>query len=377
MIMISNCETDFQETHDERRVLVIDDEARVADGIRDMLLQWGYEAKSAHSGADAIRRLSDEEYQVVITDLIMGDIDGFEIMRPTGDHPHVEFIVMTGHASMESAIEAIHLNAFDYITKPVDPEVLRASLTRAFVKIDADKFREDMISMITHDIKIPLSSIIGYSSLIFDKQTGEFNPRAREFVQIINSNGAKILALIDNFLTSCKIEAGKLSIYPREVDINYIIDDVISVFMVEVERHQLHFDTDLHTKLPAIMGDENLLFRAVSNMLSNACKYTPRDGRVRLRTAVIEQDDSPLTISSVLIEVSNTGPGIPKEDLPTIFDKYRRSPIHGGIEGSGIGSYVLRYVVEAHRGRVLVQSEPDALTTFSVYLPACCVIRSE
>jgi signal transduction histidine kinase len=84
---------------------------------------------------------------------------------------------------------------------------------------------------------------------------------------------------------------------------------------------------------------------------------------------VLDSDASPIRCRTVLFEVSNTGPGIPEDDLDSIFDKYQRSRTHAGVEGSGIGSYVLRRVVEAHGGEVTVQSQPNELTTFSVYLP--------
>lgn len=366
---MSNREHKPVEPGQRRRILVADDEQRMADSVKTLLSNYGYEVDVAYSGREAIKKLLAENFDLVITDLRMADADGFEIMRSLEDRPELEFIVITGHASTESAIEAIHHEAFDYITKPFEIEVLRASVERAFAKIETNRFRDDMISMITHDIKVPLSSIINYSSLVFDKQTDALHPRAREFVQTINSNGTKILSLIDNFLTSCKIEAGKLSIYPREVNFNYILDDLTSVFQVEFERCQVQFRSDCSITLPTIMGDENLLFRALGNVLSNACKYTPRDGVITLQTAILDRDKSPLGVPSVLLEVTNTGPGIPPEDLPTIFDKYQRSRVHGGVEGSGIGSYVLRYVVEAHGGQVFVHSVPNDLTTFSIYLP--------
>lgn len=352
-----------------RRVLVVDDEQRMANSVKTLLSASGYEVDTAFNGNDGIERLREKEYPVVVTDLRMNDGDGFDVMNAMTNRPNSAFIIMTGYASTESAITALRQKAFDYFTKPFDFDVLRASVDRAFEKLEADRFRDDMMSMITHDIKIPLSSIIGYSSLIFDKNTGELNARAKEFVQTINSNGVKILALIDNFLTSCKIEAGKLTIFPRKVNINFIVEDLICVFQVDIERNQLQLETNLAPDLPFVKGDENLLFRAVSNVLSNACKFTPKDGRISLSTSVVSPEYSPLGAESVLIQVSNTGPGIHKEDLPEIFDKYRRSRAYEGIEGSGIGSYVLRYVVEAHGGKVVADSVPNSLTTFSVYLP--------
>jgi two-component system, sensor histidine kinase and response regulator len=352
-----------------RRVLVIDDEQRMANSIRSLLAGSGYVVDVAYGGREGLRKLSEEDYQVCITDLRMNDLDGFDVMRSIGNRRTIAFIVITGHASTESAIEALHHECFDYITKPFDYDVLRGSVQRAFEKVEAVRFRDDMISMITHDIKIPLSSIIGYGSLIFDKETGQLNPRAKEFVQAINSNGVKILSLIDNFLTSCKIEAGKLSLFPRDVNINYLIEDLLCLFHVDLERNQQALRTDLDANLPAVVGDETLLFRAVSNVISNACKFTPQHGEITLRTARCAACESPLEEDCVLIEVSNSGPGILPEDLPRIFEKYRRSRNHRGIEGSGIGSYVLRYIVEAHGGRVMLHSVPNSLTSFRIFLP--------
>ena len=365
--MASTCNTELG-SRTPRRVLVVDDEQRMATSIKLLLEESGYDVETAFSGAEAVLKLGVQDYPIVITDLRMGDMDGLDLIRSCEDRPGVGFIVITGHTSAENAIEALRLRAVDFISKPFEFEVLRTAVEKAFLKIDADRFREDMLSMITHDIKIPLSSILGYSSLVFTDD-GQLNARAHEFVQTIRSNGLKILNLIDNFLTSCKIDAGKLTVFFREVNLGYLIEDLTTMFHVELEKNQLSLQTDLASPLPTIPGDENLLFRALGNVLSNACKFTPEHGTIRLRTAVLASDESPLGVGSVLLEVSNTGLGIPADDIDTIFEKYRRSKTHHGVEGSGIGSYVLRCIVEAHGGCVTAASEANQLTTFSVYLP--------
>lgn len=353
-----------------RRVLVVDDEPRMASSIKTLLEGAGYDVETAGGGREALKLLAESDFQVVVTDIRMSDIDGLKLIASQGARTNTEFIIITGHPSTESAIEAVQLHAFDYIMKPFDFEVLKASVDRAAAKVERDRFRDDMISMITHDIKIPLSSIIGYSTLVFDKQSGALHPRAREFVQTIRANGIKLLALIDNFLTSFKIEAGRLTFFPREVSLNYVLEDLAMILQVELERNGLHLETRLQPDLPMVMGDENLIFRALSNVLSNATKYTPRGETITLETSALVLEQSPLDGPCVRVRVSNPGPGIPPEDLPHVFEKFRRSRAHRGIEGSGIGSYVLKYIVESHGGKVEVASTPNELTTFSVYLPS-------
>lgn len=347
----------------------MDDEKRMADSLRSLLMAVGYEVDVAYSGRQAIEKLREKDYPVVITDLRMEEVDGFDIIRSVGEGRLVAFIIITGHASTESAIEAVHHKAFDYLPKPFEFEQLRKSVERAFETIEAQRFREEMISMITHDIKIPLSSIIGYASLIFDKATGQLNPRAKEFVQVIHSNSLKILSLVDNFLTSCKIEGGKLAIYPRRVNINFIVEDLVCVLQTDVERKQLTLECELDPNVPEVLGDESLLFRAISNIMSNACKFTPVGGFIRVRTRWLSAGDSPLEKESVSVIVSNSGPGIPPDELPRIFEKYRRGQPHSGIEGTGLGLYIARYVVDSHCGTIRVESRPNELTTFEVIVP--------
>jgi len=361
----------------ERRLLVVDDEKRMLDSLASLLRACGYEVDTASSGREALARLAQYDYPVVITDLRMDDVDGFELMRSVGEGRRIAFIIITGHASTESAIQAVQHKAFDYLPKPFDFEDLRKAVERALATVEAQQFRDDLISMITHDIKVPLSSIVGYATLIFDKTTGELNPRAKDFVQTIHSNALKILSLVDNFLTSCKIEGGKLSLFPRPVNINFLVEDLLSVFQAEAERKQLQIETELAPELPPLTGDENLLFRAISNIISNAFKFTPAGGFIRIRTLLEPAEKSKLGCDCAVIEVSNSGPGIPAEDLPVIFEKYRRSAPQSAIEGSGLGLYIARYVVDAHHGSIEVSSTPNVLTTFTIRLPIEWISDSE
>jgi signal transduction histidine kinase len=149
-----------------------------------------------------------------------------------------------------------------------------------------------------------------------------------------------------------------------------IMKDLLDAFEFEFRRNDLSIEVGFHREDICVNGDESHLYRALSNVVSNACKYTPKGGRVAFAHDVVMGDYSPLGCESVLIRVANTGPGIAPEDLPSILDRYTRSRLAGSIEGSGLGSYVLRTIVEAHGGTVTVESTPDVLTTFSIYLPA-------
>jgi signal transduction histidine kinase len=341
----------------------------MARSLQKLLQAAGFDVDIRHSVAEGKEAARTGDWPVIITDLRMPDGSGHDIVAEVANRPNLAVIVITGHASTESAIQALHDHAFDYIRKPFEFEVLRATVEKAFARMDADRFRDDMVSMITHDVKIPLTSILGYSSLIFDKETGELHPRARDFVQTIHANGVKVLTLLDNFLTTCKIEAGRLQLICRPVLMTRILQDLVEAFEIEFRRQNLEVETGFAGEDREVMGDETLLYRALSNVVSNACKYANRGGRVAFAHDVIPAELSPLGVESVLVRAANTGPGIAPEDLPTILERYTRSRLSGTIEGTGLGSYVLKTVIEAHRGTVKVDSTPDVLTTFSIYIP--------
>jgi signal transduction histidine kinase len=355
---------------EEKKILVVDDEKRMADSLQELLSNYDYIVDVAYSGSEAVEKLKRDKFHIVITDIRMADIDGFDVMDYISAHtPNTLMIVITAHASTESAIEALHFKAFDYITKPFDFDSLRNTVEKAFVKIEADMLREEMISMITHDIKLPLTSIIGFSNLIYNRETGRVSPKVREYANSIYLNSQKLLSLLDNFLTSCNINAGRLTVCESEVNINFLLEDLLSIVELAIENRSIRLEKSVQEDLPPVTGDENLLFRALGNVLNNAVKYTPDEGTIKVRTGVVAPAESPLHTGSLKVVVINSGPGIPRNELLGIFDRYKRSQTIKGIEGSGLGLYVLKNIIEVHKGTVTVESILHSLTTFTIFLP--------
>lgn len=365
-----NTTTNIKSEAQEFDVLVIDDEVRMADSIKRLLGNWGYRVDVAYSGAEGIEKVKHFEYPLVFTDLRMADVDGFDVMKFIHDnYPSTLMIVITGHASTESAIEAVHYHAFDYITKPFDIDHLRQAVTRAFDFIEAKRQREEMLYMLTHDIKVPLSSILGYSSMIFDKDKGALRHDAKELADNIFLLSEKTVALIDNFLSMTKIARGALKPNVREIDIRFLLEDLAQILNLEAAKKNIAWHMDAPDNLPVIFADESLIYRAVGNLIINAIKYTERGGRIQIKVAFKPGAESPLGLDSIMIEFGNSGPGIEAAELPRLFEKYHRAKNVAGIQGSGIGLYVVKNVIDAHRGRVEVESRPEEWTAFRVYLP--------
>jgi signal transduction histidine kinase len=348
--------------------LVIDDEKRLADSVCQLLRREGYEAEAVHSGQEALDRFGEDEFDLVLTDLLMPDVDGMDVLREIRRRrPDTIAIIMTGHASTDSAIEALHHSAFDYIRKPFEIDDLLGSIHRACGHLDAEELREDMVSMISHDIKVPLTSILGYTSLIH--RSGKWHPRGAEFVRIIASNANKILALLDNYLTTCKIETGTLQLDRAPTDIAGVLDELRTTLAPELTKRRMTLAIEASGELPILLADENLLYRALANIANNAVKYSPTGSTIDVRVTAHDEEDSPLGTRSLCIDVENAGPGIPAHEIEQVFDRYQRAASSSGIEGSGIGLFVVKTVVEAHGGIVEVESVPNERTRFTAHLP--------
>lgn len=354
----------------ERTVLIIDDERRMADSLRDLLAPLGYRCQTAYGGREGLERLRRDHFHLVLTDLRMHDLDGLALLRFIGDNaPRTLTVILTAYASAESAIEAIHLGVFDYVRKPYDFDQLLQLIERAFARLEAEQLREDTAAMITHDLKIPLTSIIGFASMIYDRERREFHPRAREFAEGIQTNGQKILAMIDNYLTTCKIEAGTLQITPCTVDLRQLINDVVETASLTASRRGHGIELDIGDIPETLDMDEPLVYRAIGNLLHNAIKYGDNSRPIRLHARRLQAAESPLGVASVRIATTNAAALQSPNDLAGIFQRYKRTTGSSGIEGAGLGLYVVQAIVRAHGGEATAEILDGGLVRFAIDLP--------
>ncbi|MCX8036089.1 MAG: ATP-binding protein [Candidatus Sumerlaeia bacterium] len=355
----------------EKRLLIIDDERRMADSLQSLFEAEGYRADVAYGGVEGIEKIRVNDYHVIITDIRMGDRDGYDVMRFVRDNrPKALVIAITGYVSTESVIQAIRQSAFDYVPKPYEFDMLRGVVERAFVQIETRQMREDLISMITHDIKVPLGTIIGYAHLALESGSDNLPAQTREFLELISINSQRILSLVDNFLTTCRVEAGRLEILEMPVNLLEVIEDLRPISDLEARKR----DVELHVRIEpcetTVLGDANLLFRALGNLFHNAIKYAGHKGWVEIvmRNADLEREGQ--RVRCVLVEIANSGEGIAPEALPRIFERFERwGAARGSHEGAGLGLYVVRCIVESHHGFIDVESQPGERTVFRVYFP--------
>jgi len=241
-------------------------------------------------------------------------------------------------------------------------ESAKKEKTRAETAEQKERLKMDLVAALAHDMKSPLGSVMGYASLMTEQLAGRPEEKGRlEFLERIQENVQGIVNLLTEFLEASKAEAGKLEITRARVSINDLLQTVARHQQSDVRTKGLTLELNLDQQLPEVFGDGTQLDRVFRNLVGNAIKFTPIGGKITVSSS---PDDGYVRVS-----IQDTGRGISREDLPLLFSQFRRLKSSVGIEGTGLGLFIVKTLVEAHKGTVQAESGDGQGSTFIVRLP--------
>jgi PAS domain S-box-containing protein len=285
--------------------------------------------------------------------------------RPDGSTTVVSFSAAT-YTDNDGKVQGILASARD-VTDRKKFEQLQASLLERARELDQAK--TDFVSRISHELRSPLTSVLGYLELLGGGEPGPLTREQRRMLEVINRNGRRLLALIEDLLLLSRIEAGAVTITWEPVQLDQLVRSVHESFAPAIRQGQLTCRLDLEPGL-GMDGDSRQLERVVANLIANAVKFTPPGGTINI--AGRRDGDE------VVLEVSDTGIGIPEDEQPRLFTRFFRSTIatERETQGTGLGLFIVKHVAEAHGGNVAVASSPGTGSTFTVRLPAHAPRRS-
>jgi signal transduction histidine kinase len=368
-------------------VLVVDDEPNGFDVIEAHLYREGYNLSYVSSGIEALNRLDSIEPDVILLDVMMPQMDGIEVCRKIKSDPnwqHIPIIIVTALNSKEDLSRAFDAGADDFLSKPVSGIELRArvrSMLRIKHQYDAlqatMQLREDLSSMIVHDLRNPLTNIMASSSLLMIDSDLEKDDLKR--IELILSAARQLNSMIDNLLIMTKMESGKTVLNRVEVDLNNLIATALSEFSSVAASKNIQLNSQLSETSSRVSVDANLLRRVIDNLLSNALKFSHRNSTITLQVdypsdSVARQSSSVVTgashtvLKQAIIRVIDEGFGINEDQKQCIFDKYEVGKLMSGVSQIGLGLAFCKMVVEAHGGSIFVEDNQPHGSIFTVIL---------
>jgi two-component system sensor histidine kinase/response regulator len=355
-------------------ILIIDDEEALRDGCRQALEKSGYTVLTAGEGIEGIKIAQEKKPEIAFIDLKMPGMSGMEIIETLSkDVPDIVLIMITGYATIISAVEAIQKGAYDYLPKPFSPDQLRTVARRGLdhrnLKIETRRLREEkermeksFITFVSHEMRSPLVVIRQYIETLKAIAGDRFDKDVTDIIERCSKRIQGLEELIEHWLDLSRIENGTFAQKKETLKLSHVTDRVVEEMSPVCMAKGISLDTDVPDNLLDIVGDEESLVRVFTNIIGNATKYTPEGGTI---TMSARNDEHYVTVS-----ISDTGAGIPHDKLPFIFEPFFR--VRGKEErhkGSGLGLTFCKKIVESHGGEISASSKEGEGTTFIVKFP--------
>ncbi|MCJ7784113.1 MAG: hybrid sensor histidine kinase/response regulator, partial [Desulfobacterales bacterium] len=371
------------------RILVVDDEKPIRDFLFEALTQiGGFSVEMAENGEEALKKIEKENFDLVLTDMKMPKMDGLKLITEIAKFkPETLMVLLTGYGSIDSALEAMKRGASDYLTKPInlDEMMLRlrkvmeerqrfislkdyaAELERANQELrKIDEMKSEFVSVASHELRTPLSAIKNAVQLMLQGRTGEINENQAKFLSLAERNINRLTSILNSLLDLSRIESGKISIKFEELDLRSSIEFILSSLKSQADGKSIQLNMETPGELPSVYGDREKIEQILTNLVGNAIKFTPEGGAISVSAKPFKEEEHMVAIS-----VRDSGIGIPEDQLDRIFEKFHQveDSLRRSIAGTGLGLPITKGLVEAHHGRIWVESEVGKGSTFTFTLP--------
>lgn len=363
---------------DKISVLIADDE----DGLRSTIAAWltdeGFVVEEAPDGKEAIRKVQSGDFDIALLDIKMPGANGLEVLRYIKKNSSpTEVVMMTGMSDVNMAVEAMKLGAREYLTKPLDMDQLVPQLKNLLKKRDSEdrirRLQSDHTARLLFDLHNPIAGLKQSIGYLLKGMAGPLGDHQTELLGYMTNSIDKVILLLNDMMDLTKLEGGRVRLNKGIGNPADTVSKVVQEFQIPIKSNKITLDYLAEPDLPPLEYDSEKIGQVVQNYLSNAIKYTPQQGAIVIQARkvqlVLEEGQQPSDF--ILISVFNSGQGIPKEELPLIFDRYRNvvSEKENKLKTTGLGLVICQRIIEAHNGKIWVESESGKGATFYFALP--------
>ncbi|MBW2033742.1 MAG: response regulator [Deltaproteobacteria bacterium] len=361
------------------KILVVEDDEDLVHMLEYNLTRKGYATMTALDGLDACYLIEEEKPDLILLDVMLPGLSGFEICEIIRNHYHEEIsdipiIMLTALGSMENKLKGIETGADDYIPKPFTLKEVLLKVDRLVCKekkkkqmnmkvenLEArEKQQTDFQSMLFHELRNQLLIIGGYSSIA---QRHELTPeKHRHYAGVIKESSSFLNSLAEEIILLSRVETGEYPLPREEVCLEEITQQTISVLLQQATKKEIQIHFQRTGKIPRMRLNPTAVKLCLSNLIENAVKYSPEKSGIRVSLMLQGEKE-------VIVEVKDSGPGIPEKDIGKIFNKfYRGENVKNKTKGTGIGLYIAKTLIEAMGGIISVESKDGNGTYFRVVL---------
>jgi two-component system sensor histidine kinase/response regulator len=361
-------------------VLAVDDEPANLDLLSRRLAALGCGVLRASSGEQALAIAERERPDLVLLDVMMPGIDGWETCRRLKANAlttSIPVIFVTAKDQTDDVVTGFEAGGVDYVAKPFEPVELAARVRSAlFTKrlqdelrasnqelIKVERSRQELIGMLGHDIRNLANSVVAFLQLVGMGQLDPARPEFAELLGLSESNVSEMLRMVNALLDVYKLEEGRLEAVPQAFRLEELARKSISQVKPEARAKNISVTSEVGDA--TVFVDDGLIVRVLTNLLANAVKHTPSGGRVRVEARKADEGTD-----FVLIRVSDTGPGITNEDAPNVFDRFYQGGSGRSRGGTGLGLAFCRLAVALHGGTIRVANPGQPGATIDLTLPA-------
>jgi signal transduction histidine kinase len=363
------------------KILIVDDRPENLYSLESMLSDDGrIEVIKALSGQEALKIAYQEELSLIMLDVQMPEMDGFEVahmLKSTKRTKKVPIVFVTAISKEKKyLLQGLGEGAIDYLFKPLDVEITKAKVNTLLTFFHQQKELERkntelaalneqknyFMGMASHDLRNPIGNIITLAQFI-ETESEKLSDEQKTFVHTIIDSGQFMLNLLNDLLDISRIESGHVNIQMNEVNLLDLVQSAIGDSRFHAQKKNISIQFSAHENLPSPCGDASQLRQVMNNLISNAIKYSMPGTTVEV---LIEKKEN-----SVIVSVADQGQGIPEEELEKVFRPFHKTSVKStaGEKSTGLGLTIAKRVVEAHNGEIRVNSQVGKGSVFSFTLP--------
>ncbi len=354
----------------ESKILIVDDDAHLRETLRDLLEMEGYKVSEAESGAAAMRMVVSDFFHVILMDFNLTDKTGIEVIKDIRKlNTDSQILMMTAHASLDTAVKAIQESVYDFLIKPVDFNYLRRAIKKAEEKLYLEQENKRLIdqlkssngqldrlnnmkskfmSMASHDLSNSLMTL----QISFEMLAATLTPNTdqKKKMDFISASIIQISRLIGDLVDWASIEQGKFRLEKNYFEMDKMVEEMVVGPRARAQQKNIEISTTVASGLKMVCADRRRIGQVLLNLLENAIRHTQRGGKIVVHVSPVEE--------SVCVSVQDTGEGIDPDVLPKLFQSFYqpaggKSP-HGRL---GLGLSISKEIVQSHDGKILVESD--------------------